>query len=56
MKHDVANLLGPEKCEKLMELLGELRESKGRPRVTCGIPDWGANLTDLRDMLRWDQS
>lgn len=24
--------------------------------MVCGIPDWGANMTDLRHMLKWDSS
>lgn len=60
VKHDVANLLGEEKCAKLFELLGELRETRAKgeeaPKVICGIPDWAADLADMRHLLRWDKS
>jgi hypothetical protein len=54
LKHDVANLLGPDKCEQLMELIGQLRERQDKSQAVCGIPDWAAQLKDLRNMLRWD--
>lgn len=56
MKHDVAALLGAERGEKLLELMGELAGNKAAPKIICGIPDWGADLTDMRHLLRWDSS
>lgn len=56
LKMDVANLLGPDKCEQLMELIGQLKESQDKTRTMCSIPEWAAKLKDSRDQLHWDES
>jgi hypothetical protein len=46
---DVANLLGPDKCERLIELLGQLKGCQDRPQTACSIPSWATKLKDLRN-------
>jgi hypothetical protein len=56
LKMDIANLIGVDKCEQVLELVGQLRGNQDRPPTLCSVPDWATKLEDLRNQLHWDES